>query len=292
MLIVDPNDMPSAKQQLDGVENVTFFECDLNDAWIRDSGPIFVRNAEGDVAMVNFRFNGWGGKFRADRDDRLTAALHRAGCFGDVPLVTSPLIVEGGALETDGLGTLLVRASAVCAETRNPGWTRTDLETAWRESLGVTRVHWLEHGRLQGDDTDGHIDTLARFCDPYTIAYQACDDPCDPHYASLQAMAAELAALRAPNGQAYALIPLPMPEPRVAAGRRLPAGYANFLILNGRVLLPTYACPQDAEAQNRLASAFPGRDVIPIDCRALIRQNGSLHCATLQRHRSIPWTRA
>ena len=258
-----------------------------NDVWTRDYGALSVVDADGAGRLVDFRFNGWGGKFRADLDDALAAALRRAGWFADTPFLSLPWIVEGGALDTDGQGTLLVRESAVRTETRNPGLDRADLEAIWREHLGVTRVHWLRHGHLQGDDTDGHIDTLARFCDPGTIAYQACDDPRDPHYAPLRAMAEELADLRTPDGQAYALIPLPMPQACFDAGLRLPAGYANFLILNGRVLLPIYACPQDIEAQIRLAAAFPDREIIPIDCRALIRQNGSLHCATMQFHRSI-----
>ena len=260
---------------------------DSNDVWTRDYGPLSVLETDGAGRLVDFRFNGWGGKFPAALDDRLTARLHRAGVFADTPLTPLPQIVEGGALDTDGRGTLLARESAVLTNTRNPELDRAGMESVWREHLGITRVHWLQHGHLQGDDTDGHIDTLARFCAPDVIAYQSCDDPDDPHYAPLRAMADELARLRTPDGRAYTRIALPMPRPCFADGRRLPAGYANFLIINGRVLLPTYDCPQDDQAQARLADAFPDRDIIPINCRALIRQNGSLHCATMQFHQSI-----
>ena len=261
---------------------------DSNDVWTRDYGPLSVlEGREHTGRLVDFRFNGWGGKFRADRDDRLTAQLHQAGVFGDAPLTSLSQVLEGGALDTDGLGTLLVRESAVLTQTRNRNLDRSDMESIWREHLGISRVHWLQHGHLEGDDTDGHIDTLARFCAPDAIAYQSCDDPNDPHHAPLQAMADELAELRTPDGRAYTLIALPMPRPCFEEGRRLPAGYANFLIINGRVLLPAYAVPEDAKARARLAAVFPDREIIPIDCRALIRQNGSLHCATMQLHQSI-----
>ena len=260
---------------------------DSNDVWTRDYGPLSVLETDGAGRLVDFRFNGWGRKFPATLDDRLTARLHQAGVFGETSLTSLPQIVEGGALDTDGRGTLLARESAVLTKTRNPDLNHAGMESVWREHLGITRVHWLQHGYLQGDDTDGHIDTLARFCAPDVIAYQSCDDPNDPHYAPLRAMADELARLRTPDERAYTRIALPMPQPCFADGRRLPAGYANFLIINGRVLLPAYDCPQDDQAQTRLANAFPDREIVPIDCRALIRQNGSLHCATMQFHQSI-----
>jgi agmatine/peptidylarginine deiminase len=233
--------------------------------------------------LLDFTFNGWGGKFSAAEDNAITARLHAAGLFGDTPREDPQLVLEGGAIETDGEATLLVRTSAVVDPRRNPGLDRQALAGRLAALLGVDRFLWLEHGDLVGDDTDGHIDTLARFTDPCTIAFQACEDPRDAHYASLAAMAAELAALRTREAAPYRLVPLPLPCPSLDEdGRRLPAGYANFLIVNDAVLVPTYADRADAVALERLGACFPGRDVRGIDCRALIRQNGSLHCITMQ----------
>ncbi|MGH8444961.1 MAG: agmatine deiminase family protein, partial [Solimonas sp.] len=169
------------------------------------------------------------------------------------------------------------------AETRNPAFDRAQIEQKLKAWFGLERVLWLKHGDLIGDDTDGHIDTIARFCDATTIAYQACDDEADPHYADLKAMEAELQALRTRDGAPYKLVGLPLPLPVFDEdGRRLPAGYPNFLILNGAVLVPTYGDPNDAVALERLRPCFPDRRVIGIDCRALIQQYGSLHCVTMQ----------
>jgi agmatine/peptidylarginine deiminase len=184
----------------------------------------------------------------------------------------------------DGRGTLLTTTSCLLAPTRNPGLSRDAIESALREHLGVTNVLWLEHGALEGDDTDGHIDTLARFTDPHTIAYQACDDREDPHHDDLAAMARELAEVRDVEGKRYRLEALPWPRAArdPATGRRLPASYANFLIVNGAVLVPAYGGPADEAARLVLGRCFPDRDVVPVDCRPLIRGFGSLHCVTMQ----------
>jgi agmatine/peptidylarginine deiminase len=253
-----------------------------NDVWARDHGPITVFH-EGRPRLLDFRFNGWGGKFDSTLDDAITAALQR-GCLSSNAYAAVPMVLEGGAIEVDGQGYLLARESCLIDERRNLGWTRIEVTQALHDHLGVEHIHWLRHGHLEGDDTDAHIDTLARFADPHTIVFQACDDATDAHHAALQAMAQELAQLRTAQGQPYRLVPLPWPQAIYDPddGRRLPASYANFLIINGAVLLPVYGDAADEIAGARLREAFPGREIIPIDCRALIRQSGSLHCVTMQ----------
>jgi agmatine/peptidylarginine deiminase len=253
-----------------------------NDVWARDHGPITVFRDRRPVHL-DFIFNGWGGKFAADQDNLITRRLGERGVWS-APVETLEFVLEGGAIESDGAGTLLTTERCLLAPTRNPGLARAQIEEKLKGWFGLSRVLWLKRGDLIGDDTDGHIDTIARFCDPHTIAYQACDDRSDAHYEELQAMAAELAALRTPFGKPYELVPLPLPRAiHDDSGRRLPAGYPNFLILNGAVLVPTYGdAANDAEALARLATHFSGREVIGIDCRALIHQYGSLHCVTMQ----------
>jgi agmatine/peptidylarginine deiminase len=238
---------------------------------------------DGRLAHLDFIFNGWGGKFDAALDNTLTQQLHALGAL-TAPVEPVNFVLEGGGIDVDGEGTLLTTSRCLLAPTRNPTLSKAQIETVLKDKLGVRRVLWLEHGDLLGDDTDGHVDTIARFCNATTIAYQACEDAYDAHHADLKALESELRALTQPNGQPYTLVPLPLP-PAIhdEDGKRLPAGYPNFLILNGAVLVPTYGdAATDAEALRRLRPHFPGRDVIGIDCRALINQYGSLHCVTMQ----------
>ncbi len=254
-----------------------------NDIWVRDHGPITVVGRDDRPRLLDFKFNGWGGKYPAEKDDRLTRHLHATGAFGDLPLESVPWILEGGSLETDGRGTLLTTSSCLLTDTRNPGTDKGWWEDRFAEWFGVDRVLWLDHGHLEGDDTDGHVDMLARFVDPETIVYTACDDPDDPHYDSLARMADQLRAFRSRSGKPYHLIPLPWPSAHHdETGERLPLSYANFLVINGAVLLPCYAQPQDQAAENLLAPLFPGRELHRIPALPLIRQHGSVHCATQQ----------
>jgi agmatine deiminase len=253
-----------------------------NDTWARDHGPITVL-CRNEPTLLDYAFNGWGGKYEFALDNLITRRLHAQGAFGEAPLETVDLILEGGSIEVDGQGTLLTTARCLLAPTRNPGRTRAQIETMLAEQLGITRFLWLEHGYLAGDDTDSHIDTLARLCDANTIAYVACDDAADEHYAELQAMEKELQAFRTAAGQPYRLVPLPWPRAKYDDdGARMPATYANFLIINDAVLVPTYDDPADPIALARLRDCFPGRAVIGIDCLPLIYQHGSLHCVTMQ----------
>jgi len=254
-----------------------------DDTWTRDHGPLTVLDEDGRPALVDFRFNGWGTKHPAERDDCITARLQRSGALGAVPLRRSELVLEGGAIDTDGAGTAIAVRRTLIDPARNPGWTEPRIEAEIRRLLGVERMLWLDHGQLSGDDTDGHIDTLARFCDAETLCYVASDDPSDPDHEGLTAMAAELRELRRRDGGAYRLVPLPRPRAIFdEAGNRLPDGYANFLIINSAVLVPVYGDPADEVALGRLAQLFPGRILQPLDCRPLIRQGGSLHCITMQ----------
>lgn len=264
-------------------ERLSFRNVASNDVWVRDHGPIAVID-RGSPLLLDFVFNGWGGKYPSALDDRLTRELHAGGAFGGTPLESIDLVLEGGSIDSDGEGTLLTTTRCLLDPGRNPGLSRTDVEQRLRDTLGVERILWLENGWLAGDDTDGHIDMLARFCAPDTIAYTACDDPADEHYEELAAMAAELAAFRDRQGRPYRLLPLPLPAARRDdAGERLPASYANFLIVNGAVLVPVYDDPvADTRALAILRDAFPGHEVEAIPALPLIRQYGSLHCATMQ----------
>ena len=263
-------------------ERLHLFPFPSNDAWARDHGPISVLK-DGRPVLLDFIFNGWGSKYPHEQDNQLTLKLHARGAFGNAPVESIRLVMEGGSIEVDGEGTLLTTESCLLNPNRNPDLKRAQIESQLQNYLGVDRILWLKHGAIDGDDTDGHIDTLARFCDAQTIAYQACDDQDDPHYQTLKAMEAELQALRRKNGEAYRLVPLPWPAAiHDDSGRRLPATYANFLIVNGAVLVPTYNDAADAGALKALAGAFLGRSIVPVMCRPLIYQYGSLHCVTMQ----------
>ncbi|NKF22453.1 agmatine deiminase family protein [Solimonas marina] len=263
-------------------ERLSLVAAPANDVWARDHGPITVFR-DGAPVHLDFVFNGWGGKFDASLDNQVTQALDAQGVW-PAPVEALDFVLEGGGIESDGLGTLLTTERCLLAPTRNPQFDKAQIETKLKQWFGLDRVLWLTHGDLIGDDTDGHIDTIARFCDARTIAYQACDDANDPHYEDLLAMEVELKALRTADGEPYKLVALPLPHAiHDEDGKRLPAGYPNFLILNGAVLVPTYGdAINDPIALGRLQPCFPDRDVIGIDCRALIEQYGSLHCVTMQ----------
>jgi len=271
------------------MERVRFVQADYDDTWLRDTGPVTLVSGDGGArrfALLDFRFTGWGGKFEAGRDDALVAQLQDAGLFEGAMRVPLDFALEGGAIDSDGAGTLLTTWQ--CLHQRHPGSDRETLSARLREWLRQDRVLWLDHGHLEGDDTDAHVDTLARFATPGSIVYQGCDDPADSHFGPLQAMAAELDALRTREGAPYRLFALPWQQPiHDRDGRRLAASYANFLVVDGAVLMPAYGGTArereiDARAAGVLAAAFPGREIVPVPCRPLIRQNGSLHCITMQ----------
>ena len=266
------------------MDRVRFVTVPYDDTWLRDSGPIALRDGD-NFRLLDFRFTGWGGKFDASDDDRLVERLTSAQVFTAQAHDTIDFALEGGAIDTDGDGTLLTTWQ--CLHERHPDSSREELTRKLADWLRQDRVLWLDHGALEGDDTDAHIDTLARFAARDAIVFQACDDTTDSHYADLKAMADEVAALRTKDGKPYRLFPLPWAKPvlDVAADgseRRLAASYANFLIVNGAVLVPAYGDEADDIAADVLASAFPDREIVQVPCRPLIWQNGSLHCITMQ----------
>lgn len=262
------------------LERVIIVAAATNDSWTRDSGPVTIL-VNGQPVLLDFGFNGWGLKFAASDDNQLTRTLKKQGAFK--PRVnTIGLILEGGSIESDGNGTILTTSQCLLSPNRNPQLDRNELGGALQTLLGARQVLWLEHGHLAGDDTDAHIDTLARLCPDNTIVYVACDDPADEHYQPLKQMETELQALRTLDGRPYRLLGLPWPAAcHDSDGQRLPATYANFLIINSAVLVPTYGQPTDNGALAMIGLAFPGREIIGIDCLPLIEQHGSLHCITM-----------
>ncbi|GFO60400.1 agmatine deiminase [Geomonas silvestris] len=263
------------------LERVRVCQVETNDTWARDFGPISVEEGSA-LRLLNFGFNGWGLKFPSDLDNRINKKLQFHSVW-KAPLETVGLILEGGSIESNGAGTILTTEECLLNDNRNPHLTREELEQELHGLFGSDRFLWLANGYLAGDDTDSHVDTLARLCPDDTIAYVGCDDPDDEHYHALKAMEAEIAAFRTRDGKPYRMIPLPWPGARFdEEGTRLPATYANFLVVNGAVLVPTYQDPNDQAALEAIGRAFPGREIVGIDCLPLILQHGSLHCITMQ----------
>ena len=292
VICYDNQHREQVQQQLAAIIDQAKYAIELpvipsNDTWVRDYGPLRV-SRDGTTVLVNTQFNAWGGKYAFGLDNLVSARLAGLGLL-PYPMQASNLVLEGGAIDSNGCGALLTTSRCLLSPTRNGEISRTAMAQQLQQLLGVSKVHWLESGYLAGDDTDCHIDMLARFVAKNHIVYQSCDDAGDEHYQQLQQMAQELAALRNFEGHPYQLTPLPWPPAVVVDGQRRPASYANFLIINDAVLVPSYAVPADQEAVNTdqqalavLAKCFPDRKVHAIPCLPLIKQRGSLHCATMQ----------
>jgi len=262
--------------------NMSFIEIPTNDTWTRDYGYISIIE-NGEIKLLDFTFDGWGGKFEAGLDNALNQTLHQKGYLGTTPLESIDFVLEGGSIESDGEGTILTTSACLCHPNRNGGLSKIELEQRLSSYLGATRILWLDHGYLAGDDTDSHIDTLARFISKDTIVYVRCEDQEDEHYEALKKMEEQLQSFTTTKGNAYTLIPLPLPTAKYNAhGDRLPATYANFLISNGALIYPTYSVPEDKKAHDIFKNFFPKREIIPINCNKLIEQGGSLHCSTMQ----------
>ena len=261
-----------------------------DDTWARDHGFITLVPTgqeaveSGDCLLLDFCFNGWGEKFEAEQDNAINRRLYADGSLRGIYEDHLDFVLEGGSIESDGRGTVFTTSHCLLASHRNQPLTREQTEAELKRRLRVERIVWIDHGLLTGDDTDGHIDTLVRIAPGDTLLYVACDDPADEQYEELRLMEQQLHTLTTPDGRPYRLLRLPLPRPIYDEdGERLPATYANFLVVNGAVLCPTYAQPDlDAAALHIVGSAFPGREVVGIDCRSLIRQHGSLHCSTMQ----------
>lgn len=263
--------------------NIALYQMPTDDTWARDHGFITLIGPQGPL-LLDFQFNGWGKKFRADQDNMICRRMVQQHALHGTYIDHLDFVLEGGSIESDGRGTLLTTSHCLTAPNRNQPLSLSEIEERLKAYLHARRVLWLHHGFLEGDDTDSHVDTLARFCPNDTIAYVRCADHADPHFEELRLMEEELQRLRTEDGKPYHLVPLPMAEPAYdEEGMRLPATYANFLIINGAVLMPTYHHDElDRLARQQLQQAFPRHEIIGIDSRALIIQHGSLHCCTMQ----------
>lgn len=280
-----PADTKAALEKLLNVEQmsrVTIVECNTNDTWARDHGALTLASGNG-KKLLDFRFNGWGCKFEAAFDNLITRQLHAADIIKGELVDNDDFVLEGGSIESDGKGTVFTTSQCLMAPNRNQPLSRQEIEHELKERLCADRIVWLNHGNLIGDDTDGHIDTIVRICPDDTLLYVKSNNPSDEQHADFEALEKELQELVTAEGKPYKLLSLPMPRPCFYDGERLPATYANYLIINGAVIVPTYNQPDyDKEACLTIAKAFPERDIIPIDSQVIIRQHGSIHCLTMQ----------
>lgn len=264
------------------LSKVTLHRCPTNDTWARDHGFITLAG-NGKPRLLDFRFNGWGNKFPAELDNAINKSLYEQGVVKGEYVDMNDFVLEGGSIESDGKGTVFTTSQCLLAPHRNQPLTRQEIEQRLKKSLVAERIMWINHGRLEGDDTDGHIDTLVRTAPDDTLLYVSCTDKSDSHYTELSLMEKELEAMRTVDGRPYRLLRLPMPDPMFDGDDRLPATYANFLVINGAVIYPTYGQPgNDSLAASVIGRAFPGRELIGIDSCTVVRQHGSLHCCTMQ----------
>lgn len=262
------------KRYFSNETNLEFIQYKTDDTWARDCSAVSIVE-DGEIKLLNFTFNGWGGKFDAENDDKMSESI---SSFYKYEMKNVDFILEGGAIESNGDGLLLTTSR--CMLSRNKGFDKDAVTNFLKSTLGADEILYLDYGYLAGDDTDSHIDTLARFIDKTTIMHVTCKDEDDEHYDELKQMQNQLEAFA--DKYNLTLIPLPMPEAVYYDNERLPATYANFLMINGAVLVPIYNVKQDKQAIEIFKKSFPGRDIIPIDCSVLIRQHGSLHCVTMQ----------
>lgn len=262
-------------------KNLIFVEIDSDDTWSRDFGGITIRE-NNTLTVLDFQFNAWGKKFSYVLDNKITNQMQEQGLFKIYKYKSIPFVLEGGAIDSNGAGIILTTSKCLLEKNRNPSLNQSEIENKLMDYLGAKKVLWLNSGYLEGDDTDSHIDTLARFISEDTIVYQSCDDRLDVHFEELQKMEKELKEFTQLNGNKFKLIPLPWITPKYDAKERLPATYANFLFINNAVLIPTYNDKNDTKVLNLFEQLFPKKDIIAIDCQTLIRQHGSLHCVTMQ----------
>lgn len=283
ILIVAP-DISEPRQALEQYNsgNIFYFSCPTNDTWTRDYGPITVDSPSG-MKPLDFGFNGWGLKFAADRDNLVTSRMSRSALLTVASENKRNFILEGGGIESDGAGLLMTTAACQLSPNRNPTLSEDEIKKYLCSEFGGKKVIMLHHGHLDGDDTDSHIDTLARFAPHNTIVYTGCDDRDDSHFSDFEAMEQELMTARNLEGNPFNLLRLPLPDAVYDEnGDRLPATYANFLALPNAVIMPTYNQPRKDELARQILMTVFDVPVITVDCRALIKQHGSLHCMTMQ----------
>lgn len=285
VVIITPN-IQQAKVDLKDIVGrcpIHFFQVPTNDTWARDFGAITVWHDDTPV-HIDFKFNAWGMKFSADKDNLINRNLELCNLFKGKIANEMDFVLEGGSIESDGCGTLLTTSQCLLSPNRNGGHTQAQIEAHLKKVLGIEKVLWLNHGEMAGDDTDSHIDTLARLAPRNTILYNGNSATPSHTNTSLDMMKEDLSTFTNAQGQKFNLVELPVPAPIVdEEGYQLPATYANFLIMNHQVLVPTYNQPKlDELALSIIKTAFPDRHVCGIDCNALIKQHGSLHCVTMQ----------
>jgi agmatine deiminase len=278
------------------LERVSFHAWPTDRSWTRDSGPIFVRNAEGKIAVTNWRFNAWAKYSDWKLDDKVPGRVAKLLGLPDwKPAIkledgrSHRIVLEGGSIDVNGAGILLTTEECQLSEVqqRNPGVSREQLEQAFHDYLGIDQTIWLNRG-IVGDDTHGHIDDIARFVGPTTIVAAVEPNKSDPNHAPLAENLTRLKAARTLGGKQFDIVKLPMPRPVVFQGQRLPASYANFYIANNLVLVPTFHDPNDRVALNTLTEVFPGREVIGIQSVDLVWGLGTLHCMTQQQPAALP----
>ncbi|PNV84030.1 MAG: agmatine deiminase [Sulfurimonas sp.] len=269
------DDLQSVKSRFSDTQNLYFVEYETNDTWARDCSALCIEE-DNTTKMLDFTFTGWGEKFEASKDNAMSSAIKR--CY-DKELKKVDLILEGGAVETNGVDTILTTSECMLNKNRNASLKKDQMTKKLQEEFGMSRILYLNHGYLAGDDTDSHVDTLARFIDENTIMYVQCNDESDEHYKELKLMQEELQAFS--QTYDFKLIPLPMSDACYFEGERLPATYANFLFVNGAVLVPIYGVKQDEEALEIFRKTFPTKEIVGINCFSLIKQHGSLHCVTM-----------
>ena len=286
LIIVTP-EPEAVKEQLSDLEHqerLHIYRVATNDTWARDFGAITVIKDGSVTVPLDFKFNGWGLKFAACFDNLINRGLHSAGVFTHELENHLNFVLEGGSIESDGNGTIMTTSNCLLSPNRNGEMTKDEIERYLKLTFGARQVLWVDHGDLEGDDTDSHIDTLARFVEGNSIVYTRCTDANDSHFECLDAMGRQIEQFRNADGEAYNLFTVPLPHAIYDEdGLRLPATYANFLITNHSVLVPIYnQADRDQAALEAIARAVPNRKVIGIDCNALIKQHGSLHCVTMQ----------
>jgi len=263
------------------LDNVTIFQIPTVDVWMRDYGPTFVirDSQESALAFNDCIFNGWGGKYESYEEDEQIAK--EIASLLRVPVFNHPVVLEGGSIEVNGLGTCLTTEQCLLNKNRNPHMSRREIEEFLKDSLGGDQVIWLGQG-IVGDDTDGHIDDIARFVNPATIVCIVEENSKDTNYSLLQQNLERLQAARDQNGNKLSIVPLPCPGPVYYEGARLPASYANFYIANGVVLVPLFDDPCDVKALGILQELFPDRKVVGLPCTAVVAGLGAIHCVTQQ----------
>ncbi len=274
-------DVSKVKSFFEPNENLYFVECESDDTWARDCSALCIEE-DSDVKLLDFTFTGWGDKFEATKDNEMSKRISQ--CYSS-KMESIDFILEGGGVESNGCGTILTTSECMLNKNRNKNLNSIEITQKLNKFLGATEILYLNHGYLAGDDTDSHIDTLARFINKDTIMYVRCEDTSDEHYKELQLMEAELQEFA--NTHKFKLIPLPMTEAIYYENERLPATYANFLFVNNAVLVPTYNVKEDVVALRIFRDAFKDRDIIGIDCSVLITQHGSLHCVTMNFAKSV-----